>query len=106
MKCHSNIAIRWVSSLLFLSLFLSCAVRADRDQREEWTLNLYVENDLFSKTDQDYTSGIQFSWVSPDISDYVDSEELPACVRRLNQSLTFFHKSHEGLKRNVIVTFG
>ena len=106
MKCHSNIATRWVSALLFLSLFLSWAVRADRDQREEWTLNLYVENDLFSETDQDYTSGIQLSWVSPDISDYVESEELPAWVRRLNQSLTFFHQSHEGLERNVTVTFG
>ena len=106
MKCLSNIATRWVRSLLFLSLFLSWAVRADRDQREEWTLNLYVENDLFSETDQDYTSGIQLSWVSPDISDYVESEELPAWVRRLNQSLTFFHQSHEGLKRNVTMTFG
>ena len=106
MKCLSNIATRWVSPLLFLSLFLSWTVRADRDQREEWTLNLYLENDLFSETDQDYTSGIQLSWVSPDISDYVESEELPAWVRRLNQSLTFFHQSHEGLKRNVTMTFG
>jgi len=106
MKFHSNIATRWVSSLLFLSLFFSWAVRADRDQRQEWTLNLYVENDLFSETDQDYTSGIQLSWVSPDISDYVESEELPAWIRRLNRNLTFFHQSHEGLKRNVTVTFG
>ncbi len=106
MKCPSNIATRWVRSLLLLSLFLSCAARADREQREQWTLNLYVENDLFSETDQNYTSGIQFSWVSPDLSDYVESEELPAWLRRLNQSLTFFHQSHEGLKRNVTVTFG
>ena len=105
MKFHSNIATRWVRSLLFLSLFLSWTVRADRDQRDEWTLNLYVENDLFSETDQDYTGGIQLSWVSPNISDYVESEELPTWVRRLNQSLTFFHQSHEGLKRKVIMTF-
>ena len=106
MKCLSNIATRWVRSLLFLSLLLSWTVRADRDQREEWTLNLYVENDLFSETDQDYTSGIQLSWVSPDISDYVESEELPAWVRRLNRNPTFFHQSHEGLKRNVTMTIG
>ena len=106
MKYHSNIAIRWASSLLFSLLFLSCTANADRDQREEWTLNLYIENDLFSETDQDYTRGIQLSWVSPDISDYVESDELPGWVRRLNRSLTFFHKSLKGLKRNVTVTVG
>jgi len=87
-------------------LFLSCAVHADRDQREEWTLNLYIEKDLFSETDQDYTSGVQLSWVSPDISDYVGNEELLVWVRRLNRNPTFFHQSHMGLKRNVTVTFG
>jgi hypothetical protein len=85
---------------------VSSSAFADRDQREEWTLNMYVENDLFSETDQDYTSGIRFSWVSPDVNNYLDHEDLPEWVERINRRLTFFHKSHEGLKRNVIVSFG
>jgi len=93
------------SSVLYLLLLLLVSpARADRDQREEWTLNLYVENDLFSETDQDYTSGIRFSWVSPDVTDYIESEALPGWVRGLNKRLTFFHRSHEGLQRNVIVS--
>ena len=90
----------------FLLLMSLENARAERDQREEWTLNLYVENDLFSETDQGYTSGIRFSWVSPDVTDYLESEELPDWVRSINRRLTFFHKSHEGLERNVIASFG
>ena len=90
-----------------MALLLVCsAASADRDQRERWTLNAYVENDLFSETDQYYTSGIRFSWVSPDVNDYIESEELPNWVRSLNRRLTFFHQNHEGLKRNVVVSFG
>lgn len=108
--------IRWVREALispsflkwFLlsTLLLASTAQADRDQREKWTLNLYVENDLFSETDQDYTSGIRLTWVSPDISNYVDSEAMPGWVRRINRGLTFFHGSHKGLKRNVIVSIG
>lgn len=74
------------------------------DQRDEWTLNLYIENDLFSETDQDYTSGIRLSWVSPDIEDYFDEETLPGWVTRMNRRLTFFHDRHEGLQRNLIIS--
>jgi lipid A 3-O-deacylase len=95
--------IQWVS---FCLLLITTPVWADKDQREEWTLNLYVENDLFSETDQDYTSGVRLSWVSPDLSDYVDNDELPEWIKRVNRRLTFFHKSHEGLKRNVIISLG
>ncbi len=77
---------------------------ATPDQREEWTLNLYVENDLFAESDQDYTSGIRLSWVSPDITDYYDGDVLPDWVQSVNRRLTFFHKSHEGLERNVVVS--
>lgn len=77
---------------------------ATPDQREEWTLNLYVENDLFSETDQDYTSGIRLSWVSPDIETYYDEDTLPDWVTRMNRRLTFFHGRHKGVERNVIIS--
>lgn len=89
---------------------LALPVLADRDQRERWTMNAYVENDLFSETDQYYTSGVRFSWVSPDINDYVENEALPGWVKELNERLTYFHRTHdnwrEGIKRNVVVTLG
>ena len=69
-----------------------------------WTLNVYLENDLFSETDQDYTSGIRASWVSPDVADYLDDKSLPAWVRQFNEKLRFFHKSRVGLQRNLTLS--
>jgi lipid A 3-O-deacylase len=77
-----------------------------RDQKNRWTLNLYFENDLFSETDQDYTNGLRVSWVSPDLEDYINDPSLPSWVRQVNRKLTFFHKSHQGLQRNIIVSLG
>lgn len=102
MQFPGNTVTRWVSALV-LTLASSFVV-ATPDQREEWTLNLYVENDLFAESDQDYTSGIRLSWVSPDITNYFDRDVLPGWVRDVNKRLTFFHKSHDDLERNVIVS--
>ncbi len=87
-------------------LFVVCGASASRDQTEHWTLNVYVENDLFSETDQDYTSGIRASWVSPDLADYLEDPSLPGWIRYVNRRLTFFHGTKEGLQRNVIFSVG
>ncbi len=79
---------------------------ADRDQTEQWTMNLYVENDLFSETDQDYTSGLRIAWVSPDLSNYLDDPILPSWLRYVNERLTFFHETRDGLQRNVTFSIG
>jgi lipid A 3-O-deacylase len=71
-----------------------------------WTVNFYLENDLFAQTDNDYTSGVRLSWVSPDLVDYVNDETLPAWVRGLNETLTFFHDSKRGLQRNLVLSVG
>ncbi len=91
--------------LLALSLMISPA-HASRDQTEHWTLNLYIENDLFSETDQDYTNGIRASWVSPDLADYLEDPALPGWIRTINKRLKFFHKQKDGLKRNAIASIG
>jgi lipid A 3-O-deacylase len=76
------------------------------DSAQRWALNLYFENDLFSATDQGYTNGLRVSWVSPDVSDYLEDETLPAWIRSINRQLTFFHKTREGLQRNVTFSIG
>jgi lipid A 3-O-deacylase len=90
--------------ILAVMLIVSIPAYASKDQTEQWTLNLYLENDLFSNTDEGYTNGLRAAWVSPDVSDYLEDETLPAWIRSVNQRLTFFHKNREGLKRNVIFT--
>ncbi|MFT4852213.1 MAG: lipid A 3-O-deacylase [Candidatus Pseudothioglobus sp.] len=96
-----------MSALLALVLALpTTTAGASKDQTTDWTLNLYLENDLFSNTDEGYTNGVRASWVSPDVTDYLDDETLPGWIRSINQRLTFFHKTREGLQRNVTFSLG
>jgi len=100
-----NLTFQRLLLAICLGLYLSAA-QASKDQTTDWTLNLYLENDLFSNTDEGYTNGVRASWVSPDLADYLDDEQLPAWIRSINQRLTFFHKTREGLQRNVIFSIG
>lgn len=101
-------AILMMLALLQPETALSETTPEPRDGKKAWATNIYFENDLFSETDQNYTNGIRVSWISPDISSYIedDSNILPDWVRRLNRKLKFFHKSHKGLQRNIILTLG
>ncbi len=106
--------------LVALLLVFSGGVSA-QDQALPWVLNVYFENDLFGETDQNYTNGIRFSWVSPDLSSYETDETLPRWLRDTNDFLHFFHdrrllkrcaksrKEHldgDCLSRNLVVSLG
>lgn len=86
-----------------------------------WTLNVFFENDLFGKSDRNYTNGIRFSWISPDVSSYESDERLPSWLRDTNDLLHFFHDRSQlkrcsttreekirgdCLSRNLVVSFG
>ncbi|MCV6610294.1 MAG: lipid A deacylase LpxR family protein, partial [Amphritea sp.] len=77
------------------------------------TLTFYLENDLFADTDQQYTNGVRVSWVSPDLTSYLEDKSLPAWVRRYNRFVTaplgLFDdtpQDQEELVRNLVVTLG
>ena len=48
---------KYLMTLIATSLFALPAVAASQDQN--WTLNLYLENDIFSNRDEGYTSGLR-----------------------------------------------
>ncbi|MBP0049579.1 lipid A deacylase LpxR family protein [Marinobacterium sp. AK62] len=74
---------------LTTALLTGCALVPFQVQAEQnWTANLYFENDLFSETDQQYTNGIRVSWVSPEIESFLDDPDLPHWMRSANRWLT------------------
>jgi lipid A 3-O-deacylase len=98
-------------SLSAAALLLSTAVQAAPQQTEDdpWTLNLYFENDLFTETDRNYTNGVRASWVSPNITDYLNDDRLPGWVRELNQHLPLFDPApsdSEKVQRNLVLSLG
>ena len=50
---------------------------------EKGTLNLLFENDLFFKTDRDYTNGVEFSYTAP-------IQDTPSILNRVTNALPFF----------------
>src|SRR5215212_5322548 len=65
--------------------------------RSSPVFTVYVENDIFSGTDEHYTSGVKFSWLSVDLVDWGQSgwrqtfiELLPFVNRRAGQKAIGF----------------
>jgi len=68
------------------------------------SFNLYFENDLFAGTDRHYTNGTKISWISPDLSRYRDSEDLPEWALPWIRRLPFINEP--GLQRNIALCIG
>jgi len=98
---------RGTVGLVLLGLLISQSVIANHNANP-WTLNVYFENDLFTESDQNYTNGIRFSWVSPDISSYEKDPILPPWLRKVNDTLDFLHqlKGRDRPSRNLVVSLG
>jgi hypothetical protein len=75
-------------------------------QTDWWTSSIYLDNDLFSNTDDGYTNGIRFSAVSPDLSGFEEDPALPSWLRSVNHSLRFIRREEFDLQRNMVVTLG
>ncbi|WP_261842076.1 lipid A deacylase LpxR family protein [Aliamphritea ceti] len=79
---------------------------------ENGTLNLYFENDLFAETDQNYTNGIRASYVTGDLTSFLDDPELPEWIRTYNSLINPLLNWHnpninpQDTHRNLVVTFG
>ena len=68
------------------------------------TFSFYVENDLVSETDSSYTSGMKLSYISPDLTEYIESGKLPDWSQPYICKLPFINKP--GLKRNLSFSIG
>lgn len=85
--------------LLFCLVIQAPRAEQSVNARDSSTLTVMFENDLFANRDQNYTSGIQISWMSPDLSEYRDSERLPDWAVPVVESLPFINEP--GLQRNI-----
>ena len=70
-----------------------------------WAFGVHFENDLFADTDQQYTSGIKLTAVSPDLtSAFRDRPELPDWARTLIPHIPFIRD--RGAARTLAFSLG
>ncbi|WP_027859207.1 lipid A deacylase LpxR family protein [Marinobacterium jannaschii] len=103
--------MRFSRSLTLATSLLAGAASAADSNALPWTFNLYVENDLFAETDQNYTSGVRMSWVSPNVEDYLTDPILPNWMQDVNKLLPLFDpeptsKYGDRVQRNMVIGFG
>lgn len=95
-------AMRLACALLMLAGPAAAGAQARFDN--SWTFSFHFENDLFADTDQNYTSGVKLSWVSPDMTRFRDSDELPRWSHGLIEQLPFINAPDR--ERNVVLSVG
>ena len=74
---HIHLLRGAVATILAVTAPLGVEAEPARSPSDSSTFTILFENDLFGDTDQQYTSGVQLGWMSPDLSRYADAERLP-----------------------------
>ena len=71
--------------------------------------SFYLENDLFHKTDRNYTSGVKLTWVSPDIEHFSQAECLPGWAKTMDEKIRHLAAglfTSEARQRNIAASIG
>ena len=75
--------------------------------QDEWSGSVFFENDLFTNTDRNYTNGVELSFVSPDLNQFVG--EVPGWTERFIELLPFVNaepKPGEVMQKNIGLSLG
>ena len=82
------------SKLFPIILFSLCALfQSVHAQENPWTHTVYFENDLFTGTDSNYTNGVKYSVISPDLGKDAPDGKLPRQVMEFVHSLPIIKDS-------------
>lgn len=93
--------------ITFFCLVLATGSVASPDEPDDaWTLNFYLENDLFGATDANYTNGVRMSWISPDLESWAEDPAVPGFLNRINNELDELLGFKKGQSRNLVVSLG
>jgi lipid A 3-O-deacylase len=84
--------------------FTAGAAFATESYKDLHTFSFYFENDIVARTDQAYTNGVKLTWVSPDLTSYAESENLPEWSLPLIEKIPFIHEPD--LQRNIALSIG
>lgn len=92
-------------TLLILIVGMPFAAMAEvENAADSKTFSFYLENDTFARTDRHYTSGLRLTWISPDLTYYLEHPRLPEWSHPLIDRLPFIHEP--GYQRAIYLSIG
>jgi hypothetical protein len=95
--------ILFFSGLIIIFCLLSPKASAETNP---WTHTVYFENDLFNGTDSNYTNGVKYSIISPDLSPHAPDGKLPRRVMEFIYKIPFIRESGPEYTHKVEFSLG
>jgi hypothetical protein len=89
---------------VFLGLLPVTVVAKEKKAEDSSTFTFYLENDAFADTDREYTSGVRFTLISPDLTGYKEDPQLPEWSHPIIDRLPFVNEP--GFQRSVSLSIG
>ena len=93
-----------ICALIILLVFPCHLSFAEKRPEDYETLTFYLENDVFTGTDEGYTNGIKLTWVSQDMTDYRNDPRVPEWSYPIIHMLPFVNEP--GFQRNISLSLG
>jgi len=79
---------------------------AAQEQTNPWGHTFFFENDLFNGTDSNYTNGVKYSLISPDLSPHAKQGSIPRKALELIHKLPFIKESGPEFSHKVEFAVG
>jgi hypothetical protein len=92
--------------VLSVSLFVPDGLRAAQEQSNPWAQSIFFENDLFNGTDSNYTNGVKYSLISPDLSPHAKQGRFPRKVLEWIHKIPFLRDSGPEFSHKAEFSFG
>jgi len=93
-------------TVLFFCRFLT-TVSVWAEELNPWTHSFYFENDLFTGTDNNYTNGVKYAIISPDLSLSVeDHGGIPKKILNFIHQLPLIRETPPETTHKVEFSFG
>jgi hypothetical protein len=104
---HTVVRLLLIHALLFIAVLLVPALScAEKRENNPWGHTLFFENDLFNGTDSNYTNGVKYSLISPDLSPHASQGNIPRKALELIHQLPFLKESGPEFSHKVEFSVG
>ncbi|MFZ7111185.1 MAG: lipid A deacylase LpxR family protein [Desulfatiglandales bacterium] len=103
-KSRSHALALILSLLLFPFLSPEGPLCSEKDPLDHRTFTFYLENDVFTGTDREYTNGTKLTWISQDLRNYREDPRVPEWSYPIIEHLPFVNKP--GFQRNISLSIG